>query len=113
MPEVLDVKNRVAFEYSKRKFVRKYGPDIPVWALLASGSTGGVRLAFSLATLYIEFNTITDRILALLLSSRCASYNSPSHRILTPSLLETSSSRAYNSVQLLQKARLCSTSQVN
>ena len=38
----LDVKNRAAFEYSKRKFVSKYGPDLPVWALLASGSTGGV-----------------------------------------------------------------------
>jgi solute carrier family 25 carnitine/acylcarnitine transporter 20/29 len=31
-----------AFEYSKRKFARKYGPDLPVWALLASGSTGGI-----------------------------------------------------------------------
>lgn len=47
MPVALDVKNRAAFEYSKRKFVSKYGPDLPVWALLVSGSTGGVRLAFS------------------------------------------------------------------
>ncbi|KAI0282875.1 mitochondrial carrier domain-containing protein [Russula aff. rugulosa BPL654] len=39
-----DVKNRAAFEFSKRKFVSKYGPDLPVWALLASGSTGGVRI---------------------------------------------------------------------
>ncbi|KAN0125674.1 Mitochondrial carrier domain containing protein, partial [Russula decolorans] len=31
-----------AFEYSKRKFVNKYGPDLPVWALLVSGSTGGI-----------------------------------------------------------------------
>ena len=46
MRVALDVKNRAAFEFSRRKFVRKYGPDIPVWALLASGSTGGVRLAF-------------------------------------------------------------------
>jgi hypothetical protein len=45
MPVASDVKNRAAFEYSKRKFARKYGPDLPVWALLASGSTGGVRLA--------------------------------------------------------------------
>ena len=34
---------RAAFEFSKRKFSKKYGPDLPVWALLASGSTGGVR----------------------------------------------------------------------
>ena len=47
MPVALVVKNRAAFEYSKRKFVSKYGPDLPVWALLVSGSTGGVRLAFS------------------------------------------------------------------
>lgn len=31
-----------AFEFSKRSFAKKYGDDIPVWALLASGSTGGV-----------------------------------------------------------------------
>ncbi|KAI9465249.1 mitochondrial carrier domain-containing protein [Lactarius psammicola] len=31
-----------AFEFSKRKFSRTYGPDLPVWALLASGSTGGI-----------------------------------------------------------------------
>ncbi|KAF9476878.1 mitochondrial carrier [Pholiota conissans] len=31
-----------AFEFSKRKFSAKYGSDIPVWALLASGSTGGI-----------------------------------------------------------------------
>ena len=49
MPGALDVKNRAAFEFSKRKFVSKYGPDLPVWALLVSGSTGGVRLDFSLS----------------------------------------------------------------
>ncbi|CDO69857.1 hypothetical protein BN946_scf184884.g16 [Trametes cinnabarina] len=32
-----------AFEFSKRKFAERYGSQIPVWALLASGSTGGVR----------------------------------------------------------------------
>ncbi|KAJ8697255.1 hypothetical protein PTI98_007052 [Pleurotus ostreatus] len=32
-----------AFEFSKRKFSKTYGSDLPVWALLASGSTGGVR----------------------------------------------------------------------
>ncbi|KAF9476865.1 mitochondrial carrier [Pholiota conissans] len=31
-----------AFEFSKRKFSAKYGSDLPVWALLASGSTGGI-----------------------------------------------------------------------
>ena len=35
--------SHAAFEYSKRKFGKKYGKQIPVWALLASGSTGGVR----------------------------------------------------------------------
>ena len=33
-----------AFEFSKRSFAKKYGNDIPVWALLASGSTGGVSI---------------------------------------------------------------------
>ncbi|KAI0000968.1 mitochondrial carrier domain-containing protein [Russula vinacea] len=42
MPVACDVKNRAAFEFSKRKFAKKYGPDLPVWALLASGSTGGI-----------------------------------------------------------------------
>jgi hypothetical protein len=37
-----------AFEYSKREFAGVYGPNLPVWALLASGATGGVRLATSL-----------------------------------------------------------------
>ena len=40
-----ECQNRAAFEYSRRKFVSNYGPDLPVWALLASGSTGGVCLA--------------------------------------------------------------------
>ena len=31
-----------AFEFSKRKFSSVYGKLLPVWALLASGSTGGV-----------------------------------------------------------------------
>ncbi|TFK33568.1 mitochondrial carrier domain-containing protein [Crucibulum laeve] len=31
-----------AFEFSKRKFGKKYGKELPVWALLASGSTGGI-----------------------------------------------------------------------
>ncbi|KAJ8489097.1 hypothetical protein ONZ45_g13704 [Pleurotus djamor] len=31
-----------AFEFSKRKFTQTYGKELPVWALLASGSTGGI-----------------------------------------------------------------------
>ncbi|KAG6809086.1 hypothetical protein H0H92_001681 [Tricholoma furcatifolium] len=31
-----------AFEFSKRNFAKTYGPQLPVWALLASGSTGGI-----------------------------------------------------------------------
>lgn len=31
-----------AFEFLKRKFQSKYGDKVPVWALLASGSTGGI-----------------------------------------------------------------------
>jgi len=30
------------YEYSKRRFAKKYGEQLPVWALLASGSTGGI-----------------------------------------------------------------------
>jgi len=31
-----------AFEYSKRTFGQTYGPQVPVWALLTSGATGGI-----------------------------------------------------------------------
>ncbi|KAF9465191.1 mitochondrial carrier [Collybia nuda] len=31
-----------AFEFTKRKFAKTYGKELPVWALLASGSTGGI-----------------------------------------------------------------------
>ncbi|KAE9401005.1 mitochondrial carrier [Gymnopus androsaceus JB14] len=31
-----------AYEFSKRKFTSIYGTQLPVWALLASGSTGGI-----------------------------------------------------------------------
>ena len=37
-----------AYEFSKRKFAKKYGDQLPVWTLLASGSTGGVRLLRSI-----------------------------------------------------------------
>ncbi|QRV98108.1 mitochondrial carrier protein [Ceratobasidium sp. AG-Ba] len=30
------------YEFMKRKFQAKYGADVPVWALLASGSCGGI-----------------------------------------------------------------------
>ncbi|KAH9933530.1 mitochondrial carrier [Amylocystis lapponica] len=30
------------FEFSKRQFSKTYGTQLPVWALLASGSTGGI-----------------------------------------------------------------------
>lgn len=38
----LTMHSPIAFEFSKRKFQKTYGTDLPVWALLASGSTGGV-----------------------------------------------------------------------
>jgi len=31
-----------AFEFTKRRFQRSYGPQLPVWALLTSGATGGI-----------------------------------------------------------------------
>ncbi|KAF8832763.1 hypothetical protein HHX47_DHR1001554 [Lentinula edodes] len=31
-----------AYEFSKRKFASIYGSELPVWALLASGSSGGI-----------------------------------------------------------------------
>ncbi|KZV69998.1 mitochondrial carrier [Peniophora sp. CONT] len=31
-----------AFEFSKRSFAKKYGKELPVWTLLASGATGGL-----------------------------------------------------------------------
>ncbi|KAF8058645.1 mitochondrial carrier [Lyophyllum atratum] len=31
-----------AFEFTKRQFAKTYGDKLPVWALLASGSTGGI-----------------------------------------------------------------------
>ncbi|KAH9965503.1 mitochondrial carrier domain-containing protein [Russula dissimulans] len=41
------------FWFSKRKFVSILGPDLPVWALLASGSTGGVRPASSAYSIHV------------------------------------------------------------
>ena len=31
-----------AYEFSKRKFAKKYREQLPVWTLVASGATGGV-----------------------------------------------------------------------
>ena len=64
-----------AFEFSKRKFVQKYGKDIPVWALLASGSTGGVRKPSSLGIYDTTHVAFTDCVLVSMLS---AGYVSPS-----------------------------------
>ncbi|KAF5374608.1 hypothetical protein D9615_008999 [Tricholomella constricta] len=33
-----------AFEFTRREFAKSYGTQLPVWALLASGSTGGSRI---------------------------------------------------------------------
>jgi hypothetical protein len=32
-----------AFEFTKRRFQITHGQQLPVWALLTSGATGGVR----------------------------------------------------------------------
>ena len=45
-PDVLPIERPrfyTAYEFSKRKFAKKYGEQLPVWMLLASGATGGVR----------------------------------------------------------------------
>ena len=47
-----------AYEYMKRRFIKQYGgvDRVPVWALLASGSCGGVSLYFS----YLHSSFIFD-----------------------------------------------------
>ncbi|TFL04850.1 mitochondrial carrier [Pterulicium gracile] len=47
-----------AFEFSKRKFSQAYGSQLPVWALLASGSTGGI--AYWLAC--YPFDVVKSRV---------------------------------------------------
>ena len=45
-PGVVPIKHPrfyTAYEFSKSRFAKKYGEQLPVWTLLASGSTGGVR----------------------------------------------------------------------
>jgi len=40
--DIADLLILSAFEFTKRQFSKTYGPQLPVWALLASGSTGGI-----------------------------------------------------------------------
>ena len=43
--DILPLEHRrfyTAYEFSKRRFAKKYGEQLPVWTLLASGATGGV-----------------------------------------------------------------------
>jgi len=59
-----------AYEFSKRKFSKTYGTQLPVWALLASGSTGGVCVpALSLFSALIHNST--GCLLASVLSIGC------------------------------------------
>lgn len=50
-----------AFEFSKRQFGSKYGKDIPVWALLASGSTGGIAYWLSCYPLDVVKSRVQQR----------------------------------------------------
>lgn len=59
----------LAFEFSKRRFSKVYGPELPVWALLASGSTGGVCMPQK-KIIRTHSPSCVDRILALMLSTR-------------------------------------------
>lgn len=44
-----------AFEFSKRSFQSRYGQQLPVWALLASGATGGVSVQSHLFHLFFPY----------------------------------------------------------
>lgn len=57
----------LAFEFTKRKFSKTYGKELPVWALLASGSTGGVRSRQIFHSHAVPHDCLLDRILARLL----------------------------------------------
>ncbi|KIP11249.1 hypothetical protein PHLGIDRAFT_27978 [Phlebiopsis gigantea 11061_1 CR5-6] len=50
-----------AFEFSKRQFAKKYGKDVPVWALLASGSTGGLAYWLSCYPLDVVKSRVQQR----------------------------------------------------
>lgn len=59
------------FEYAKRQFRKTYGAELPIWALFASGSCGGVRILHNVLTMHIyTFSSfVSDLVLAGLLSS--------------------------------------------
>lgn len=44
------------FEFTKRKFKQTYGENLPVWALLASGSMGGVRPVVNLILILTQIS---------------------------------------------------------
>ena len=50
----LDGSLSVGFEFAKRSFRERYQDGLPVWALLASGSCGGVRYLASLSSLNLR-----------------------------------------------------------
>jgi hypothetical protein len=45
----------IGFEYAKRGFQKRYGPEIPVWALLTSGSCGGVSGYYASNNMCFDF----------------------------------------------------------
>ena len=75
-----------AFEFSKRKFTAKYGQSLPVWALLASGSTGGVSGSHSRLAMPLISQPSFDRLRIGFpaIHSVCVSYW---HISTTPKLL--------------------------
>jgi len=57
-----------AFEFTKRQFKKTYGAELPVWALLLSGSTGGVRpklVDLSRSFFHISIDCILARLLSI------------------------------------------------
>lgn len=58
-----------AFEFTKRQFSNTYGPQLPVWALLASGSTGGIAYWLACYPLGMPFVLPADTVFTL--RSRC------------------------------------------
>ena len=72
--------NLLAYEFAKRKFSEKYGKDIPIWALLASGSTGGVCFLLLRPSMRVMLIEPTDCILAFVLPSWYCDF--PSHGLV-------------------------------
>lgn len=50
-----------AFEFSKRKFAETHGSELPVWALLSSGATGGIAYWLSCYPLDVVKSRIQQR----------------------------------------------------